>query len=120
MATGAIVISWGASIPGRESKSLEVFGSAIQRFEDLAKTGRIQSHQEFFALTGRSGGFMLVEGDLEELQKILIEQETLALNSKAELITQDFTIQLYGGGTDQTVQEMMGVYIAGQQELGYL
>jgi hypothetical protein len=120
MAAGAIKISWGASIAGREAKSLEVFGAALERFEGMAKSGRIHSHKEYFALTGRSGGMMMIEGDVEELQKILAEPETIALNSKAEAITHDFAIQLLAGGTDQAVQDLMGTYMASMQEIGYL
>lgn len=117
--TGAVVIRWGASIPGRETKGLEVFGAGVERFEQFAKTGRIHSHKEYIALNGKAGGFMLIEGEVEELQKILIEPETLALNVKAEAIVQDFEIQLYGGGTDKSVQDLMGTYLTSLSELGY-
>ena len=117
---GAVVIRWGASIPGREAKSLEVFGTAVERFEGLAKEGRIHEHREYMALTGRAGGFMIATGDLAELTKIAVEPETLALNAKAEAIVSDFEIQLYAGGTDQTVQEVMGTYMTALSEVGYL
>lgn len=120
MTAGAVKISWGTSIPGREAKSLDVFGAAVARFEELAKSGRIHSHQEYFALSGRAGGFMLATGDVEELQKIMAEPETISLNAKAETIVDDFQIDLYAGGTDQAVQEMMGSYMGALQELGYL
>ena len=116
---GAIQISWKQSVPGREAKGMDVFGSALSRFEGLAKQGRIDSHQEFFAVTGSEGGFMLVTGDLDELLKIAAEPQTLALNAQASAIVQDFTIQVYGGGTDQAVQEMMGTYVGSLQEIGY-
>lgn len=117
---GAIVISWKAGIPGREATGLDVFGKAVERFEGLAKTGRIHSHQEFFAVTGADGGFMLVTGDLDELLKISVEPETLALNAQAAAIVADFSVQVYGGGTDQAVQEIMGTYSTSLHELGYL
>lgn len=120
MAHGAVRVSWGASIPGREAKALEVFGAAVARFEEMQKTGRIHSCREYFSLTGPSGGFMLFEGEIEELMKILVEPETLALNAKAESITSDFMIQVFAGGTDQSVQETMGSYMSSLQELGYL
>lgn len=116
---GAIHISWKASVPGREAKSIEVFGAALERFEGLLKQGRIHSHEEYFAVTGAEGGFMIVRGELDELLKISVEAETLALNSKAASIVQDFTIQIYAGGTDQAVQEVMGTYISSLQEIGY-
>ena len=117
---GAIHISWKASIPGREAKGLEVFGKAVERFEGLAKAGRIHSHQEYFAVTGAEGGLMLITGNLDELLKIVAEPETLALNTQAAAIVQDFVTQVFGGGTDQAVQEMMTTYVESLQALSYL
>ena len=117
---GAIMIRWGASVPGREGKSLEVFGQAIERFEGLTKTGRVHAHHEYFALTGRDGGFMTVEGELDELLRITGEPETLALNAKAGAIVEDFEIQVYAGGNDQSIQELVGSYSGAMGELGYM
>jgi len=118
--TGASLIRWGSTRPGREAKALEVFGKSIDRFEQLAKEGRIHSHREYLALTGRVGGFMIVEGEVEELQKISLETETLTLNSQAEAIVEDFEITLYAGGTDKAVQELIGTYMGAMGEIGYL
>ena len=117
---GATVIRWGAGVPGREAKGLEVFGNAIQYFEGLSKKGRISGHHEYISLTGKVGGFMLVEGDTAELLKIVAEPEVLKLNSQAEAIVQDFEIQVYGGGTDQAIQELIGTYSSAVGELGYM
>jgi hypothetical protein len=117
---GAIVIRWAASIPGREAKGLEVFGAAVERFEGLAKTGRIHAHREYFALTGADGGFMLVEGPVEELLTLVAEPETIALNAQAAAIVQGFEIQVYAGGTDQAVQDLMGSYVGSLQSIGYM
>ena len=117
---GAIVVRWGASIPGREAKGLEVFANAVAHFEGLLKAGRIHSHKEFFSVTGGDGGFMIVEGELSELLSIAAEEDTLRLNAQAAAIIQDFENQVYGGGTDQAVQGLMGLYVNGMQEIGYM
>ncbi len=117
---GATVIRWGASVPGREAKGLEVFGEAIGYFEGLSKQGRIQGHREFISLTGKAGGFMLIEGEATELLKIVAEPEVLALNTRASAIVQDFDIQVFGGGTDQAIQELVGSYSGALSELGYM
>lgn len=117
---GAIVIRWGASVPGREAKGLDVFGNAVMRFEGYLKSGRIQSHREFFSLTGVDGGFMIVEGDVSELLGIVGEDDTIKLNAQAAAIVQDFEVQVYGGGTDQAVQSMVGIYAGSLQEIGYM
>ena len=117
---GAIVIRWAASIPGREAKGLEVFGAAVERFEGLAKAGRIHAHREYFALTGTDGGFMIVDGPVNELLTIVAEPETLTLNAQASAIVQEFEIQVYAGGNDQSVQELMGSYVGSLQSIGYM
>jgi hypothetical protein len=38
----------------------------------------------------------------------MTEEVTLALNAKAAAIVQDFEIPLYGGGSEQAVQQLMG------------
>jgi len=117
--TGAVLVRWGAPIPGRETKGLEVFAKAIERFEQLAKQGRIHAHTEYIALTGSIGGFMLIQGEVEELQKILMEPENLALTSQASMIVADFEQSLYGGGSDQSIQQLIGVQLESLATLGY-
>jgi len=117
---GAVVVRWGSGIPGREASGLDVFGKAVARQEELAKQGRIHSHKEFFALTGRDGGFMICEGEVEELLRIAAEPETLALNAKAAAIVQDFETQVYAGGSDQVIQELVGNYVTSLGEMGYM
>ena len=117
--TGAVLVRWGANIPGREAKGLEVFAKAIERFEQLAKQGRIHAHTEYIALTGTIGGFMLIQGEVEELQKILLEPENLALTTQASMIVTDFEQNLYGGGSDQTIQQLVGVELESLAALGY-
>lgn len=118
--TGAVLIKWGSQVPGREAKSLDVFGKSIERFERLTKEGRLHAHHEYIALTGRAGGFTILEGEVEELQKILIEPETLTLNSQAGAIVDDFEMTLYAGGTDKSIQDLIGTYVGAMGDLGYM
>jgi hypothetical protein len=117
---GAIFIRWGRPVPGREAKGLEVLAAAQSTYDDLAKAGRIREHREYFAINATSGGCMIVEGEIEELAKLMHSPEQLALNVKASAVVEDFTTQLAAGGTDQGVQNIMGIYMQAEQELGYL
>ena len=117
---GCIVVRWGANIPGREVKGLEVFTEAIGYFEGLAKQGRIHSHHEYITLTGRDGGFMIADGEVDELTKIMTSMDTLALNGKAAAIVEDFEVQLYGGGNDASIMELVGMYTTSMQGMGYM
>jgi hypothetical protein len=117
---GALMMRWGPSIPGREAASLDVFGSVITWFETLAKSGRIHSHHEYFSVTGRFGGFALLEGELEELTKILVEEDTQRINDKAGAVVRDYEIQTYFGGSDQTIQQAVANYTTTLKDLGFM
>ena len=117
---GAVLIRWGSAIPGREAASIEVFGKALARFEDMAKQGRIHGHREFFSLTGQTNGFMILDGEVAELLKIVAEEDTIRLNGQAAAIVADFTIEVYAGGTDQDSQQLVSTFTGGLQELGFM
>lgn len=119
--TGAVVISWGNAIPGREAKALEVFGKALAYFEGLTKQGRVHGHKEYIALTGnasRAGGFMIVEGQIDELMKIQAEEATTRLLNESQLIVNSFTVQFFRGGSDQSVQQLITQYMETLQDFG--
>lgn len=121
--TGACVISWGQPVRGREGMGLETFGKAIARFEQLAKQGRIHSHKEYFAVTGNTGklsGFMIIEGQLDELFKINQEEEQARLLAESQAIVENFSIRFYAGGSDRAVQERVTTYGETLQALGLM
>lgn len=117
---GAIVISWGTAVRGREAKGLEVFGKAIAHFDALAKAGRIHGHQEFLARTGKPGGFMLVTGDLGELTAIQASDEVIDLTTAGAVITEGFCVNVYEGGTEESTTNAVARTMRVIDELGYL
>lgn len=119
MPNGAIVISWGSSIPGREGTGLEVFGQALELSERYVKDGQISSHKEFFS-GRRTGGFQILEGDMDALRDILASDEFQDVQFKAENTTQDLNVELYMGGDDESIQDGMGRYTAALSDIGVL
>lgn len=117
---GAVLIRWGTGIPSREAAGLDVFGKTVTHFEELAKSGRVHGHQEYFSVTGRSGGFMMIDGELDELMKILAEDETIKLTEQASAVVSDLDIQAFAGGNDQTIRQLVTAYTANLQEIGYM
>lgn len=116
--TGAIIFTWGAGVPGRERMGLEVFGGALGYWEEMAKEGRIIGHREYFS-SNRSGGYMIVEGLLPDLHQIAQEDDFLKLNARAEAIVEDFRMELCLGGSDQAIQEGVGLFNETLDELGF-
>lgn len=120
---GALMISWGNPVRGREAQSLGSFAKALGYFEGLAKEGRVHGHREYFCLTGNSAqrsGFMIVDGELEELQRIQVEDENLRLMAEASSIVESFEVTLCTGGTDQAIGEMVTRFTETMSELGYM
>ena len=120
---GALIITWGRNPAGREAKSLEVFGKALAYFDELAKSGRVHSHKEYISLTGNVdevAGTMVVEGSVEELLKIQVEDRTRELLIEGALIAENFTVRVGVGGDEQTLMKEIGLYSKTAQGLGYL
>ena len=61
-----------------------------------------------------------IEGEVEELLRLAAEPEILAMNAKAAAIVQDFETQVYAGGSDQAIQELIGNYVTSLSEIGYM
>ena len=88
MATGALMIGWGAAVRGRELKALQVFNEAIEYYTRLQQQGTIESF-EAVALEPHGGdlqGFLLIRGDRAKLNAIRSSEEFLRLNNRAGLI----------------------------------
>ncbi|MDQ3981598.1 MAG: hypothetical protein M3271_02820, partial [Actinomycetota bacterium] len=65
-------------------------------------------------------GFMIVDGELEELQKIQLEDENLKLMAEASSIVEGFEVTMCAGGSDQAVGESVTRYVETLASLGYM
>lgn len=73
MANAAILIEWGMPRAGREQKALEVFFSALAKWEAWKAEGRIESFQTFGAQTGNyeeRSGFVIVQGTQAQIEAL--------------------------------------------------
>jgi hypothetical protein len=101
MANAAVFIKWGTAIVGRETKSLEVFGQALDYHQRLKKEGKIAAHHTFVATTGDTsqfGGFIVLEGEIAQLRAAMDTDEWQALDIKARnVVTGVDVIHCIGG-----------------------
>ncbi|GAC1326518.1 MAG: hypothetical protein NVSMB13_11590 [Mycobacteriales bacterium] len=117
---GALKISWGSAVRGREAKALEVFERTLEYFDELAKGGRVTGYRTYLSVSGRAGGLLLVEGDLGVLTGLLTEERMRTLRREAGLIVEDYEIQSFVGGDDQSLQTALRELTAAMANLGYL
>lgn len=86
-ANAALYVCWGHPVPGREQKSLEVFMQAQELNVSLVKQGKIAAHRTYLTTTGsreRFGGFMVLEGSVEQLRAVVDSSEWQQIRLKAE------------------------------------
>jgi hypothetical protein len=117
MANGAMIITWGAPVTGREMKGLDVFGRALAFWDEKAKEGRIHGHHEYFSLTGNvseRAGTMVIDGDLDELAKLSVEEDNVRILGEAGQIVQNMTVTLCEANSDESI----GRYVTLLQEMG--
>lgn len=120
MTTGALIISWGRPVPGREGKAMESFATAQQHWEDLEKSNEIVSHRAYFGSMRGSAGFAILEGELDRLQGVQRSERFQRVLAKADVSVEDMRVDLVTGGSDAAVQNQMKLYTETLQEAGYL
>jgi hypothetical protein len=112
MANGAIIITWGTPVRGREMQSLDVFGRSLAYWDEKAKEGRIHGHHEYFAISGNAterSGTMVIDGDLEELARLMIDQDNTRLLAEASQIVENLDTELCEANSDEAITRYVGV-----------
>jgi hypothetical protein len=94
MTDAALFIRCGATAPGRERKSVELFGESLRYLTSLIETGRVASVEPFFLEPhgGDLEGFFVVRGDQDELNRIRSDDDFQRLAVRAQVVVQNFGV----------------------------
>jgi len=112
MANGAIIITWGTPVRGREMQSLDVFGRSLAYWDEKAKEGKIHGHHEYFAISGNStqrAGTMVIEGDLDALAQLMVDADNTRLLAEASMIVDNLDTSLCEANSDEAITDYVGV-----------
>jgi hypothetical protein len=90
MAEMGVFIGWGEPIRGREAKSLEVFDEAVAYWGRLDQEGQIESFEVviLYPHGGDLGGFALLRGSGEALDRMRASDEFNRLIARAGLVVE--------------------------------
>jgi hypothetical protein len=114
----ALFIGWGDAVRGREQKSLQVFGEAIQYWEGLRQRGEVESF-ETYILTPHGGdlaGFLIARGDPEKLANLQNDEEFIRINTRAQMVVEGFGVVT--AATGENLQHIFEIFGQASQELG--
>lgn len=117
MPKATVFIGWGATIPGREQKALQVFNESVQYWGQLQQAGRIDRF-ETYQLDVHGGdlaGFALLHGESEALSRLRTDDEFIRYTVRANLVVQNLGVVGAVGG-----EEMMQQFALFQQQLAEL
>jgi hypothetical protein len=94
MTDAALFIRWGATAGGRERQSVELFTESLKYLAGLVTQGRVSSVEPFFLEPhgGDLEGFFVVRGDLEELNRLRIDDSFQRLATRAQVIVRNFGV----------------------------
>lgn len=118
MADASILTTWGGVFAGRETMGLSVFQGAIQFFQEHKSKGNIEEFKVGIAEVGRLselGGYMLVEGSVAQLRKLIDSEEYKRIITKAvHVVPMSVSHNVTGAAVMQSVERLMAV----RSELG--
>jgi hypothetical protein len=90
MADHALFIGWGAAVRGRERKSMQVFNESMQLWSQAQARGDIEGFEVVLLEEhgGDLGGFALLRGDREKLDRYHASDEFQNAMARANLIVE--------------------------------
>jgi hypothetical protein len=117
MADSALFIGFGYPVRGREQKASEVFGEAMSLWGEFQSRGELESVEAFFLEPhgGDLGGFMLLRGEREALDRIRATDEFERLTTRAQLIVENFGV--VHAATGGEIEKQMGVFLEASRDL---
>jgi hypothetical protein len=112
MADAAVFVGWGAPIPGRETRGLEVFNEALAFHGRLQDSGDVESVDVVLLAPhgGDLSGFILLRGSEDQMAALRANEEFQRINARASLVVQRL------GVVDAVVGEGIGEQISIYQE----
>ena len=118
---GALMLSFGAVVPGRERLAVDLFVEVGRYLGRLMDSGVVSSFRPYFFADGAMhdvSGFFLLEGDREELDALRRDEEFVALLLRAGAATANVRVHTLLAGSD--AGRLVNLYREVRQELGLL
>jgi hypothetical protein len=109
MADRMLFIGWGAPVPGREERGLDVFNEAVGLYGRMQQEGRIERFDvALLQPNAELNGFITLHGSAEQLGAIREDAEFQRMMVAASLIVDG--LRQIDGVTNEGVAEQMALY----------
>src|SRR5215216_5481998 len=109
MADRMICITWGAPVPGREERGLEVFNEAVGLYGRKQQEGKIEGFDVALMVpNAKLDGYIAVRGSTDQIALLQEDEEFQRNMVDASLIVEDLAISV--GYTNEGVARQMEIY----------
>jgi hypothetical protein len=106
MAEQVLFISWGATVKGREQRSLEVFNEAIGLFGSMQQDGRIESFDVVIMRpNGDMNGYIQLHGSVAQLNAVRDADDFQRSTADALMVVEN--LRHLDGGSHEAVAGQM-------------
>lgn len=109
MADRVLFIGWGAGVPGREERGLEVFNESVGLYGRLQQDGRIERFEvALFDPNSDLAGYIALHGSGQQLAAVREDEEFRRTLMAASLIVED--LRIIDGFTNEGVARELERY----------
>lgn len=109
MADRMLVVSWGATVRGREERALDVFNQSLGIYGRLQQEGRIESFDvKLMAPNAILAGYAELKGSAAQMAAVREDSEFRRLCANALLIVDDFNVT--DGYCDEGVADQIAFF----------
>jgi hypothetical protein len=118
---GALMLSFGAVVPGRERLAVDLFVEVGRYLGRLMDGGVVSTFRPYFFADGQQGdvsGFFLLEGDREELDALRRDEEFVTMLLRAGAATANVRVHTLLAGSD--AGRLVNLYREVRADLGLL
>ena len=117
MPKGALLVSWGELIPGRENTGSKVLQDAMQYLARMQAEGRIEGAEAAILepVGNTTLGFVLVKGDRDTLAALRVSPEFLRIVVGIQLVHRN--VALVWAHTGDEMAQVLGIWAEREAEL---
>ena len=108
--SGALVVSWAAVVPGRETQMLEVLMNVLAYANQLVADGRIEDVRFYVSTTGPNRDTLMLLGSTERLAQLLIDDEFESHLQEGMMVVRDINVALWAGGRPEVVMDGLAAH----------
>lgn len=117
MPKGALYVSWGELIPGREEQGSGVLQDAMRYLGEMQGAGRIDGAEAAILepVGGTTLGFVLVKGDRDALAALRVSEEFLRIIVGIQLVHRNVAVAWAHTGAE--MGQLLGIWARREAEL---